>query len=285
MPYKLVPINQVGYFDTHLHSVAHGPKHMQQYSMNDLFTLIDRCAAAHLQLVCITDHIPFPNGVTDPSPNQDCTISIDQYSAVWQALATIQQYGARQQVTVIWGGEYDVFPNQSGYAGAVQWKVLGQHFIDTVADQPWCFDLSAETFATGVEQFGIHYVVDRYFALLQQAIHTGQFDSVAHLDLITKYNVGNQYFLEDAHYQQLVATTLQVIKQTNTALEINLGGCTATGHLVPQPWIIQQALQLDIPITIGSDEHAPNQLNPAIWDDVYAQLKRLGVTQLARPHI
>lgn len=283
MPYNLVPINLAGYFDTHIHSVNHGPNLMQAYSVNDVYALIDAAAQAKLTTICISDHMPFPAGVTDPSPDQDCAVPPARYDAVWQQLTTLQTYGKSKGVIVLWSGEYDVFPGRPLPQYKTNWKVLGQHFIDEVDGKPWCFDLSAESFALGITQLGITTVARRYFELLQSALVTNQFDSVAHLDLITKYNTTNAYFTEDNSYREYVAATLQLMQQRKVCLEINLGGSTATGHLVPQPWIIQAAVALGVAITIGSDEHAPTVIDTTRWQTTYAQLAKLGVTHLAVP--
>lgn len=283
MSYKLVPITTAPYVDSHIHSVNHGAGLMQNYSNANIHKLVDVCAAVGLTTICVSDHIPFPTGIIDPAPDQDCAIARNLYETVWEKVSELKQYAQTKGVNLLWSGEYDVFPNTVMPDYKTDWKVLGQHFIDEVDGQPWCFDLSAESFAAGVKERGIQTVVKRYFELLQSALTQNQFDSVAHLDLITKYNGNNIYFTEDDTYHNFVIRTLQVMKQRDVALEINLGGCLATGHLVPQPWIIQQAIALCVSITIGSDEHAPSAIDLSIWKTIYQQLADLGVTQLAIP--
>lgn len=309
MQFKQVVIATAPLFDTHLHSVEHGPK-MKKYGAESIQRLISQCAEVGLTTVCITDHVPLPENVPDPTPDKDCGIPAARWQKTLDQRSALKAYGKSLGIAVAFGGEFDFFPEQTTYYQKLDtflqpdMKVLGLHFIDTLRVTPddtgkdcfgeviaapiekfFCFDFSAKAFAAAAEQRSGEALMERYFSLLQQALREQAYDSVAHLDLINKYNTGETYFRENEQYTSLILQTLQIMAEKKIALEINLGGTVVTQHLVPQPWIVQAAASLDIPITLGSDAHNFTEMNPARWTLAYDLLRQAGINSVSIPLI
>lgn len=308
MKYKLVPIDTVPLFDTHSHSVDHG-KVMAAYNVQSVKDWIDFCAKNGLQTVCLTDHIPLPKKKIDPTPEKDCGLPQKNFSDVLiNNKILLRDYAKRKNIHLLIGGEFDFFAEDKQFYDDLEkkyqpeWKVLGQHVIDTIVVNPdkngvdcygesiteakeklFCFDFSEEVFAYGVKQKGAETLVKRYFELLEEALTLQTYDSVAHIDLITKYNANNKYFVEDENYKKQLMTILQVMKKKNMILEINLGGIQAANRFVPNEWIIKETLRLDVPLTIGSDAHGSED-TIQLFNNVKNLLKEVGVTQLAIPY-
>lgn len=101
-----------------------------------------------------------------------------------------------------------------------------------------------------------------YYRTLQEAIATGLFTCVGHLDVLKKWNKKHGHIDESSPwYQSLVCETLDRMVQHGTMMEINTGGLThELREQYPSDWIIHQAIQRSIPIVLGSDSHSPQNI-------------------------
>jgi histidinol-phosphatase (PHP family) len=78
---------------------------------------------------------------------------------------------------------------------------------------------------------------------------------------------------------------LQEIKSAGICMEINTSGYRHAELPEPQPYpmlsIVEQALGLDIPLTVNSDAHAPEQVGTQ-FGTIEKFLKRKSCRQLAK---
>ncbi|HKL01078.1 MAG TPA: histidinol-phosphatase HisJ [Desulfotignum sp.] len=96
-----------------------------------------------------------------------------------------------------------------------------------------------------------------YYHTLQEAVQTGWFDIVGHLDVLKKYNTKNRFFNEtDAWYRELMEDTLDAVREQKMQLEINMGGMAhPVAAPYPSPWIVKTAQKKGISLVMGSDAH------------------------------
>jgi len=311
MKFKFVPIDLIQRFDTHMHSVQHGPIEMKKFNLKNITELIDMCAKKGINTICLTEHIPLPLSRFDPTPNKDCAIEKERWiNILTNKRIEIKKYAQKKRVSIAIGGEYDFFPKYKRFYNAIdqlikpEIKVLGLHFVDNIAIVPnnegidcynekitiktekqFCFDYSENAFQFAVNQKGVKKIIYRYFSLLREAIQSQSYDIVAHIDLIYKYNQNNKYFIEDESYRKSLTQVLPLMQKKQLLLEVNLGGIKATGRLVPRDWIIKEAIKLNIPITIGSDIHGVNEISNEVWKFVISNLKKIGIKTIAVPII
>ncbi|MCX7766895.1 MAG: histidinol phosphate phosphatase, partial [Candidatus Sumerlaeia bacterium] len=88
-------------------------------------------------------------------------------------------------------------------------------------------------------------------------------DIIGHLDLIKKNNKQDKFFSEtEGWYKEIVMRTLKTIAGSKAIIEVNTGGLTRKrcDALYPSLWILENILKLNIPITLNSDAHNPNEL-------------------------
>lgn len=309
MIYKSIPVSEKPYFDTHIHSVSHGDSFMANFTIRDVFKLIDSAQKIGLNKLCLTEHFPLPDISFDPTAAKDCSLSFNRFKTVLvDQRDKIKAYAKKYGIKILIGGEIDYFPGQRKYYQQayselkLEFKVLGIHFIDTIEVEPdengydcfdekidepqtkqFCFDYSEKAFAEAVKQKGNKYIINRYFELLKEALSNNDYDTVAHLDLINKWNTSNKYFTEDETYNNQIKEVLELIKSKNIALEINLAGSNFTKQLFPKQWILKEAYQKGIPITIGSDTHTGNNLDINQWNFVYDQLEQTEIKNIFTP--
>lgn len=150
--------------------------------------------------------------------------------------------------------------------------VIGSvHFIEG-----WGFD--HPDFRDGFSQREIDDVYSKYAQILLRMSLWGGLDVVGHLDLVKIW--GHRPRRHPAlHYFEPV---LKAIQKSGLAVEINSAGLRKeVGELYPAKEIMARMFDYDIPITIGSDAHLPEQTGEGL-DDAYRAARRAGYHYLVR---
>ena len=95
-----------------------------------------------------------------------------------------------------------------------------------------------------------------YFERLTMAAESGLFEIIGHADLCKKFCF---YPKEDC--TPLFNRFLQAAKRSGAAIELNTAVLRKDCHeIYPSPQILQLARQAGVPITFGSDAHAPGEV-------------------------
>jgi len=109
-----------------------------------------------------------------------------------------------------------------------------------------------------------------YWRALRGAAGSGLFDVLSHLDAIKAMVPAPQSDMAGE-----IEETLDCIADTGVAVEINGSGLSKAGELFPSPAIVEELVRRDVPITLGSDAHRPEQLERGYVEGT-ALLCRLG---------
>jgi len=136
-----------------------------------------------------------------------------------------------------------------------------------------------ESIKTGViiEKDPEHYIRNYFDSISNMVIHEKP-DIVGHFVLIKKINLKKQYFdQEDKWYQNTVNKTLKIIENSNTIIEVNTSKLTRNSSqwLFPSIDILEKCYSLNIPITLGSDAHIPEDII-AGYTEAFALLRDIG---------
>ena len=129
----------------------------------------------------------------------------------------------------------------------------------------------------------IRSVIARYFELTREMIATACPTIVGHLDKIKIQNIGEKFFKEsDAWYQKEVIRTLDLIRDAGAIVEVNTRGLYQKKSLTPypSPWVLDLLLQYNIPVTLSSDAHHPDDLVNC-FSEAASLLKKRGFKQLS----
>lgn len=105
---------------------------------------------------------------------------------------------------------------------------------------------------------------EAYYQLIREMLMTMPPNIVGHLDVFRKNNAGNKWFdEEDEWYREEVMKTLDVISLTETIVEVNTGGISRGYVQEPYPsrWILDQCLDMEIPVMVNTDTHAPDSVD------------------------
>lgn len=124
--------------------------------------------------------------------------------------------------------------------------------------------------------------VEAYFNQLSEMIATQQPDIIAHIDKIKMHNKNRYFSEEEAWYKDLVWKLLKYIaKETSCIIEVNTRGLykKRSDTFFPGPAILEQIHQLNIPITISTDAHLPDELN-GYYQEALDLVKDIGFKEL-----
>jgi histidinol-phosphatase (PHP family) len=95
-----------------------------------------------------------------------------------------------------------------------------------------------------------------YFERLRQAAGSGLFEIIGHADLAKKF-----CFIPKEDCARLFEDFLNAARQTGTAIELNTAGLRKDcKEIYPSRRILEMACRIGVPITFGSDAHAPEEV-------------------------
>jgi histidinol-phosphatase (PHP family) len=146
----------------------------------------------------------------------------------------------------------------------------GVHLLDR-----WAIDWSEKEFLKGTNYFGsFESAFERYFNAVAAFAESGIVDSIAHIDLVKKFNSAERYFDErSGWYRILVERCLQRVANAKVAIEVSTAGLRKpVGALYPSGWILKKAKELGIQVTIGTDVHKKDE---KVGSDLYMAEKAL----------
>ena len=116
-----------------------------------------------------------------------------------------------------------------------------------------------------------------YFERLTMAAESGLFDILGHADLCKKF-----CFVPKEDCAHLYRRFLEAARRNNVAIELNTAGLRKDcREIYPSPQIVRMAAQLGVPITFGSDAHAPGEVGMN-WAEALELARSAGYTQTCR---
>jgi histidinol-phosphatase (PHP family) len=108
-----------------------------------------------------------------------------------------------------------------------------------------------------IKKVGCELILEHYFSTLKEAIEVLPGTVLCHLDAALR----NQPKVTiDERYLDQIKEVLRAVKQKQMSLEINTSGFNNRGMPFPAPFILQEAIKLDIPFLPGSDAHHPKDV-------------------------
>jgi len=176
----------------------------------------------------------------------------------------------QNDIKILLGYEVDYLPghmDERVLNAKVDYLIGSVHFIDK-----WSFD--NPEFISGYKDRDIDEIWKAYFEATEAMAKSGKFDIVGHLDLIKVFK-----FMPKQDTRLLAKHALQAIKKANMVLELNTAGLRKPiGEVYPSRSLLEEAYDLDIPITFASDAHTVEQVGFG-YDKVISLAKEVGYTK------
>jgi histidinol-phosphatase (PHP family) len=252
-------------YHTHSFRCGHAVGTMDQY--------IESAIAKDITEIGLTDHLHL---YFDPPEKRDprWAMAESEYAAHYEEMLGLRErYRSRINVRVSVEADYVAGHEDELRAILDAWKfdfVLGGiHFMDG-----WLIDDPEQTHRYREER--IAEIYRRYFANVQRAVRLGVFDVIAHFDLPKKFG-----HLPEEDLSDLVAKTLDLVKETDTVLEVSTAGLRKpTGEIYPSKVILRMMREREIPIVLSSDAHDPADVGFG-YETSLALVREAGYDELA----
>jgi len=238
--------------DYHIHGLAHeGPPH----TVERLLPYVEAARAAGLTEIGFAEHDHYLAG-----------LDFNVFSRLGQHEKIIVRAG----LEVDFRPEKDYAQELSGYP----WDYLIGS-VHTIGD--WDFDYPGQEAGFGGRD--IDEIYSAYFNLVARAAATGIFQIIGHLDLVKIYGHRPR-----KPVVELAEQVLLVIARRGAALELNTAGLfKPAGEYYPSRELLERAFSLNIPVTIGSDAHTPQEVGRE-RDRAVKMLRCIGYNCLAIFH-
>lgn len=228
--------------DYHLHTVLCG------HATGTIDEYVEGAISASLGEIGFADHAPLPDalreGITMPPEKTEAYIAMVQDTA--------GRY--RDRIEIRTGFEVD-FPLHSTFDPAyfsdqrIDFLIGSCHFIDG-----WPFD--HPEFMKEFENRDIDDTYTRYYAIIMELVASGLFNIIGHLDLVKKFG---HRALRD--FTSTIEAIFSMTARRNMAVEINTAGLRKpVGEIYPSRDIIDILFRLNVPVTLGSDSHGPEEV-------------------------
>lgn len=163
------------------------------------------------------------------------------------------------------GLEVDFIPGKISpfvFKDSLDYTVGSVHFVNDT----WEIDNTYDVFMDGLTNiFGgsIRNAIARYYELTRDMVTTAPPDIVGHMDKVKMHNRGDRFFMEnEPWYREQVELTLDTIANSSCIIEVNTRGIyqNKTDTTYPSPWVLEEIYKRNIPITLSSDAHHPDDL-------------------------
>jgi len=249
--------------DIHMHSKLCG------HAAGELETYVQSAIALGLPAVGFAFHLP----IAIPVDYKINVTRAELDTLVPQVEALRDAY--RSDIPVLLGGEADFLRGSEAEAEALLAAYPFDHVIGSVHFVgDWAFDSPHEL--APYDDWDIYALYAAYFDLVREAVATGLFDIVGHLDLIKKFG-----FRPEADWSALTADVAASAARAGVTVEINTAGMDKPAReMYPAECTVRQLHAAGVPLCFGSDAHAPDQVGRH-FDEAVAMARRSGYTHYA----
>jgi histidinol-phosphatase (PHP family) len=151
--------------------------------------------------------------------------------------------------------------------------VIGSvHFLrDHAVDMPGAFDIWGR--GESAEK-----VWKRYFETVAEAARTGQYDIMAHPDLVKIW--GGSRPAPEGDLRRYYEPAVEAFAEAGVAVEVSTAGLRKpVGEIYPARGFLEMVVEAGCPIALSSDAHRPEDLGHG-YDEAAELLAGVGVTEL-----
>jgi histidinol-phosphatase (PHP family) len=178
------------------------------------------------------------------------------------------------QLTIKLALEVDYIPGQEEWIRQLAARHPWDYFIGSVHYVSETWDLDNPTKLSEWKKRDPFEVWSIYFDRLTQAAASGLFEIIGHADLAKKFCF---YPKEDCG--ALFRKFLKTCAQKDVAIEINTAGLRKDcKELYPSQSILNMAASMGVPLTFGSDSHAPQEVG-LNFNEAIDSARRAGYSQ------
>lgn len=244
-------------YHTHTSLCKHGDGDVEDY--------IRKALALGLDEIGCSEHMPMPDGFDIRH-----RMSLEEYYASYAQRVSVLAEQYKGRIAVRRGLEAEFLP------GADDWieKFIEENDFDyVIGSVHFLGDLAGvkPLFHVEYAEHEIEHLHTEYFEAIRASAKCRRYDIIGHCDLIKKFGVRATPKIEEACWEALKA-----IQAEDIAIEINTSGLRKPEHdTYPGVKILERAMELNIPLTLGSDAHKPEQVG-LFFDKAVALVEKFG---------
>jgi histidinol-phosphatase (PHP family) len=197
-----------------------------------------------------SDHSPLPNGF-----DGEHRMTLDEFTQLYRPMVDDVRVKFNEKIKVRFGIEADYLPGTEEFMK----KFLEENDFDFIIGSihflgDWGFDNFKNV--RRYQEKDVYEVYVEYFKTLKEAAGSGMFDIVGHIDVVKVFG-----YRPDRDYDDILRDAMKAIKENGLVVEINTAGLRKpVGEVYPSVKILEIIMEMDIPLTLGSDSHTPGDV-------------------------
>jgi histidinol-phosphatase (PHP family) len=251
--------------DKHVHTqyCPHG-------STDTVELYIEQALKLNYQEISFTEHAPLPINFTDPAPDKDSAMNLENLPSYLNELQKVKAYYASVikinigfEIDYIEGFEKETKEFLSEFGSQLDDSILSVHFLKH-QDTYYCMDFSEGEFQRMIEVFGgLPCIYDSYFTTLLKSItcDLGPYKPrrIGHITLVEKFK---KRFPHPVPILEYVNPILEQVAQKGYELDYNGAGFVKPlcEDSYPPLSVAMEAYKRKIPLVYGSDAHTAKGL-------------------------
>lgn len=220
-----------------------------RHAMGEPVEYAARAVALGLSEIGFTDHSPMRRDDFD-----NWRMRADQLDEYVEKVRRAQRN--YPLLTIRLGLEVDYLPGHEDWIRELAARHPWDYFIGSVhyVSESWAVDDPNKLSSwKGRDPFEVWTI---YFDRLTMAAESKLFEIIGHADLPKKFG-----FIPDRDCTAMLTRFLDAAKKSGTAIELNTAGLRKDcREIYPSPAILRLAHERAVPITFGSDAHAPEEV-------------------------
>ena len=232
---------------------------------------VEKAIKVGLDEISFTEHFPLPKGFTDPAPNNDSSIKLEQLKSYINDVNKLKdrykdkiKINVGAEVDYVEGFEKEIKSLLDEYGKYLEDGILSVHMIK-IEDEYYCMDFSSEEFEKIVNLLGsIESVYNLYYDTLIKAINAdlGEYKPkrIGHLNLVRKYN---KKFPYDYSKNKKLEELVKLISEKEYELDYNVAGLFKEdcGETYISGYLAELIKQYNIKLVLGSDSHSAKYID------------------------
>lgn len=255
--------------DCHVHTELSG------HGSGSVGQMVSAAIFVGLSGLVMTEHLPLPEGM-DPSNHLSMpTARLAEYAD------DVRSWASRTHgLEVVLGAEADWIPERAGQTAAIRSAALDAgvqvllgsvHFLDG-----WPFDDPHHV--DEWERHDVDRVYERYFSVWCDAARSGEFDVMAHPDLVKKF--GHRPSFDP---RELYAEAAAAARDGGVLIEVSTAGLRKpVGEIYPAHDLLVAFREAGVGATAGTDAHEPAEVGADVTA-AYDALDAAGYTEVRLP--
>ncbi len=233
--------------------------HVHSYVSHDgAGRIIEHVRAAErlgLSEICFTEHLDFY-----PSADGLSCATIPTEDALRAYVAEVREAAEGARVGVRTGLEVDYKPEADRWTRDLLARLDLDFLLGSVHNVgPWPVSGPADLADAYFREIGLERGCSEYLRIVEAAVATGLFDSIAHLDLMKRFRPDSGELMARGRLRDRVVAILDAMASNGTGIEVNGAGLVHhAGEIYPSLDILRLARERGVrTLTVGSDSHRP----------------------------